>query len=222
MNLPQLSTALIALAASAVLTPLVMLVVTRLGIVDQPDGRRKLHGRAVPLAGGLAVWLAMVAAVWGGRYVGGPSPPEGGDPFWPSFLIASCLLCVLGLADDAWKLRARHKLLGQFAAVGVIVWGGLVVRSVNFCGWDVDLGVMAVPFTIFWLLGAINAMNLIDGMDGLAATVGVTIGSALAVMAALNGSLGESVVAAGLVGGVLGFLVYNFPPARVFLGDTGS
>ena len=222
MNLPQLSTGLFALALSAVLTPVVMLVMTRIGMVDRPDGRRKLHGRSVPIAGGLAVWLSVVIAVAFGHLVGGPTLPEGDGAFWSAFLLASFLLCVVGLADDAWNLRGRHKLLGQIGAVGVLIAGGLVVQNVQLFGYDVELGVMAIPFTMFWLLGAINAMNLLDGMDGLAATVGGMIGLALAIMAAMMGHPTESMVAAALVGGVVGFLVYNFPPARVFLGDTGS
>lgn len=219
---PQLPAALIALAVSAVLTPIVMLVMTRIGLVDCPDGYRKLHRRVVPVAGGLAIWLSVVAAVWAGHWVGGPSLPSEEGRFWPAFLISSCLLCVVGLADDAWNLRGRHKLFGQMVAVSVVMASGLVVRSIQLFGCDIPLGIMAVPFTLFWLIGAINAMNLIDGMDGLAATVGGMIGIALTVMAALNGHAGESAVAAALAGAAIGFLIYNFPPARVFLGDTGS
>lgn len=214
---------LMALAAAAVLTPLVMIIMMRLGVVDRPDGRRKLHGEAVPLAGGLAIWFAIVIAVGASRFLGGPVLPGDDGRFWISFFAASGLLCLVGLADDVWNIRARHKLLGQLVAVGLLVIGSdLVIRSVELFGWHVELGVMSIPFTMFWLLGAINAMNLIDGMDGLAATVGGTIGIALAVMAGLSGHLAESTVAAALVGAVLGFLIYNFPPARVFLGDTGS
>ncbi|MGC1272871.1 MAG: MraY family glycosyltransferase [Planctomycetaceae bacterium] len=200
-----------------------MIIMMRLGVVDRPDGRRKLHGETVPLAGGLAIWFAIVIAVGASRFLGGPVLPGGDGRFWISFFAASGLLCLVGLADDVWNIRARHKLLGQLVAVGLLVMGSdLVIRSVELFGWHVELGVMSIPFTMFWLLGAINAMNLIDGMDGLAATVGGMIGIALAVMAAMSGHLAESTVAAALVGAVLGFLIYNFPPARVFLGDTGS
>lgn len=222
MILPQLSAALIALAIAAVLTPVVMYIMTMIGLVDRPDGHRKLHRRTVPVAGGLAVWLAIVATISLGYSVGGLFPHYEEGSFWLAFLLSSVLLCLVGLADDTWNLRGRHKFFGQVIAVSFVMANGLIVRSVQIFGHDIALGIMAVPFTLFWLIGAINAMNLIDGMDGLAATVGGMIGVALTVMAAYNGHMSESIVAAALVGGVLGFLIYNFPPARVFLGDTGS
>jgi UDP-GlcNAc:undecaprenyl-phosphate GlcNAc-1-phosphate transferase len=137
-------------------------------------------------------------------------------------LAATGLLCAVGLADDAWRLRGRHKLLGQVLAVSLLVGSGLVIGRVRLFGVDIELGVTAIPFTMFWLLGAINAMNLIDGMDGLASTVGGTIGLGLCAMAAMTGHQDEALVAAALVGALAGFLVWNRPPARVYLGDAGS
>lgn len=218
----QLITALIALVISAALTPVVMLIMTRVGLVDHPDGHRKLHRRAVPVAGGLAVWLAVVISMAVAPYAGGTILPWGEGSFWPAFLLSSCLLCLVGLADDAWNLRGRHKLFGQTVAVSVLLANGLIVHSIQLFGVHLELGLLAIPFTLFWLLGAVNAMNLIDGMDGLAATVGGMIGLALSAMAAMNGHHSEAAVAAALVGGIAGFLIYNFPPAKVFLGDTGS
>jgi UDP-GlcNAc:undecaprenyl-phosphate GlcNAc-1-phosphate transferase len=217
------SIALVAASAfgvSVLATPVVAVSMTRLGIVDRPDGRRKLHGREVPLAGGLAVWAAVLAAVWGlPSAAGGP----GLDAFsWRWFFVATGLICIVGVVDDVWQVRGRYKLLGQTVAAGILVGSGLLVRRIDLLGWDVELGALAVPVTMLWLLGATNAMNLIDGMDGLASTVGAVIAIALCAMAGLVGRDDEAVVAAALAGGLLGFLIYNFPPARVFLGDTGS
>jgi UDP-GlcNAc:undecaprenyl-phosphate GlcNAc-1-phosphate transferase len=224
VHAPQLTIGLVALAVSAVLTPIMMVLMTRIGLVDRPDGHRKLHRRAVPLAGGLAVWLAIVAAcVFAPMTTGISFPWSREDLFWPAFLLSSFLLCLVGLADDKWNLRGRHKLFGQTVAVSVLLASGLVVQSVQIFGYQLELGpVLAIPFTLFWLLGAVNAMNLVDGMDGLAATIGGMIGLALAAMASMNNHPAESAVAAALVGGVAGFFIYNFPPARVFMGDTGS
>ncbi len=224
MHAPQLSIGLVALAVSAILTPLAMLVMTRIGLVDRPDGHRKLHVRVVPLAGGIAVWLSVVVACLLAPMTAGISFPwSGEDLFWPAFLLSSFLLCLVGLADDKWNLRGRHKLFGQMVAVSVLLASGLVVQSVQIFGYRLDLGpVLAIPFTLFWLLGAVNAMNLVDGMDGLAATIGGMIALALSAMASMNNHPAESAVAAALVGGIAGFFIYNFPPARVFMGDTGS
>lgn len=215
-------TGLVSLATAVVLTPLVAFAMTRLGVVDRPDGRRKLHGRAVPLAGGVAVWVAVTGAIWAGWRFGGTSVSVGGDPFWAWFLFATFVLCAVGFVDDAFGMRGRHKLIGQIVSVSILIGSGLVIGRVSLFGWDVELGVMAIPFTMLWLLGAVNAMNLIDGMDGLAATVGGMIGLSLCAMAGMNGHAQEAAVAAALVGGLAGFLVYNFPPAKVFLGDAGS
>jgi len=128
----------------------------------------------------------------------------------------------VGVADDRGRLRARHKLLGQCLAVAAVMASGVVVQRVHLFGWWLELGGLALPFTMFLLLGAINSLNLLDGMDGLLGTVGVIVGLALAGMAALGGQLPAAAVAFALAGSLLGFLRYNLPPASVFLGDSGS
>ena len=199
-----------------------MRFMTRVGLVDCPDGDRKLHSHSVPLAGGLAIWIASVVATIGAGWLDDGVFPAQERVFWLSFLAATGLICLVGLADDAWNLRGRHKLFGQVLACMIVIGGGLTIDSIQLFGVNISLGVFAIPFTMFWLLGAINAMNLVDGMDGMASTIGGMIGVTVCLMAAVNGHVGESIVMAALVGGILGFLVYNLPPARVFLGDTGS
>lgn len=222
MAWPLLTTAILSGLLSILLTPMVMRIMTRAGLVDHPDGNRKLHARSVPLAGGLAIWIAAVIAMAGAAYLYEWIILAEERGFWLSFLAATGLICLVGLADDAWNLRGRHKLFGQILACMVMITGGLVIHSIQLFGMHISLGIFAIPFTLFWLLGAVNAMNLVDGMDGMASTIGGIIGLALCLMAAMTGHLGESLAMAALVGGILGFLVYNLPPARVFLGDTGS
>jgi UDP-GlcNAc:undecaprenyl-phosphate/decaprenyl-phosphate GlcNAc-1-phosphate transferase len=137
-------------------------------------------------------------------------------------LIGSAIICLVGVIDDYRHLRGRYKLLGQSLAVAVVMYSGISVRIVTVFSWDLDLGWMAIPFTMFWLLGAINSLNLLDGMDGLLGTVGTIVCLAFAAMAAmLNNSVGAC-VAIALAGALIGFLRYNAPPASVFLGDAGS
>src|SRR5262249_14448388 len=107
-------------------------------------------------------------------------------------------------------------------AVTIVISSGLVVERVRLFHYHLEFGLLAIPFTIFWLLGAINALNLIDGMDGLLTSVGLIISAAIAVMAAYQGHWMAACMAVALAGALLGFLVYNFPPARMFLGDSGS
>lgn len=214
----------ISFAASLLLTPMVRYVATRLGIVDLPDTTRKLHDRTTPLGGGVAVllgfWLAALslALFWGVEI-----RQSSWDPlFVGSLACATMVICGIGLLDDAFKLRGRQKLLGQMLAAGILVAGGLNVEHVAIFGLRLELGIMAVPFTMFWLLGAVNALNLLDGMDGLATSVGIVLSIALTVMAILTGHVGDAILVAAIGGSLLGFLIYNLPPASIFLGDAGS
>lgn len=135
---------------------------------------------------------------------------------------AAAIICLLGVADDYGRLRGRHKLLGQITAVLVVIESGVIVRQVRVFDWTLELGLLAVPFTACWLLGAINSLNLIDGLDGLLSAVGVIISTTLAAMAVGHGQLAAACVTVALAGALAGFLRYNFPPASIFLGDSGS
>lgn len=221
---PELITVLIvSLVAALVLTPLVRAVARRVDLVDQPERERKLHRRVVPLGGGIAVLLAATAGfslllLW-------PSARTAiaeGQTELMALLSAAGLLCLVGVIDDRVTLRGRQKLLGQIVAVGIVIYAGLRIDEIRVLQWSVELGPLAVPFTMFWLLGAVNALNLLDGADGFASTIGIVISGAIAVMAATTGHPAEALVAAALTGALIGFLVFNWPPAKIFLGDGGS
>ena len=215
---------LVALLSSLVLTPLVRRWALRWGIVDRPDEHRKLHESAVALAGGLAViggfGLALLVAYawspnWRGRFTAS-------SPFLVGLLVATAVIAAVGLLDDRFQLRGRQKLLGQIVAALMLVSSGLVIEGFSVFGWQVQLGLLALPFTLFWLVGATNALNLIDGVDGLATSVGIVLCFGLAVMAMLTGHGTEAVLAMAIAGSLVGFLVYNVSPASIFLGDAGS
>lgn len=214
----------IAFVGSLLLTPAMRSIAVRCGIVDLPDGRRKLHQSAIPLGGGLAVFLATAGAVAIGIQFSDPAK----EPFAEhlqslgGFLGAALVIVVVGLLDDRFRLRGRQKLAGQVVAASVLLMSGLVVERIQVLGWNVELGLLAVPFTLFWLLGAINALNLIDGIDGLAGSIGVILSVAIAGMAWMTGHEIDALIALALCGALLGFLRYNFPPASIFLGDAGS
>ena len=217
----------VALGLALLLTPLAGRLAARGGLVDRPDGWRKMHARPIPLGGGPAVLLAACAAVLAvlllDREAAGHILAERHKLV--GLLLAATMICGVGVADDYGLLRGRHKLLGQIGAAGIVIASGLVIDRVHIFQWRIDLGLLAVPFTLFWLLGAVNALNLLDGMDGLLATVGLIISTAIAAMAALQNDWNftcTACVACALSGALLGFLRYNFPPARIFLGDSGS
>jgi UDP-GlcNAc:undecaprenyl-phosphate GlcNAc-1-phosphate transferase len=219
----QLLPLAICLPLCLALTPLVRVLARRCGLVDRPDGRRKLHRQATPLAGGLAVF-ASVAAALGVLVIPGlitEAPPfRAGDVL--GVLLGGAVICAVGVVDDLGRLRGRHKLLGQGLAIAVVISCGVRIDTVVLFGYQVSLGLMAVPFTAFMLLGAVNSLNLLDGMDGLLSSVGAIICLAMAAMALANGQLFAAYVAFALAGALLGFLFFNFPPASVFLGDSGS
>lgn len=205
-------------------TPLARTLAMRLGLVDTPDGERKIHDRPVPTTGGLAVFLALFLALglvgalpasWLGRLGFDATQYQ-----W--LLLAATVIVTVGVLDDCGYLRGRHKLLGQIGAIGVVLASGTVVREVHVFGWTMELGLLAMPFTAFWLLGAINSLNLIDGMDGLLTSMGLILALAIAAMALIGGQMATACVAVALAGALLGFLRFNFPPASVFLGDSGS
>lgn len=210
--------------AALVLTRAARTLAPRLGLTDRPDGQRKLHRAPTALGGGVAVFLAMLLVLGAGWLFHAPwrAALASGQAHVLGLLAASTLLVVVGLADDARLLRGRQKLLGQLAAALVLIATGLCIKSFEVFGWRVDLGLLSVPFTIFWLLGAINSVNLLDGIDGLASTVGIILAGTIAFMAALTGDTAVALIALSLAGGLIGFLRYNFPPATIFLGDAGS
>jgi len=215
---------LFAIASSAILTPWVRRAAVRCGLVDLPDGHRKLHADIVPLGGGVAVFLGLLATM-----VLAAATPQ----VWQSILTkhaedllalsaAALLIVMVGLFDDRFGLRGRHKLAGQVAAGLILISRGLIIQKVALFGVVLELGPLSVPFTLFWLVGAINALNLIDGIDGLATTVGIILSATIGVLALWHDHHATALVALALAGSLLGFLGYNFPPAKMFLGDAGS
>jgi UDP-GlcNAc:undecaprenyl-phosphate GlcNAc-1-phosphate transferase len=213
-----------ALALSLALTPAARGLARRVGLLDQPDGRRKTHERATPVAGGVAVFASTVVALALTLAVPGSLSraltAAGGE--LAGLFLGAAVICLVGVIDDRYTLRGKWKVLGQSAAAAAVLASGVQIRAIHLFGWQLELGWLAVPFTFFWLLGAVNSLNLLDGMDGLLGTIGAIICTAIAVLAALNGQLAEACVAVALAGALAGFLCFNLPPASIFLGDAGS
>jgi len=137
-------------------------------------------------------------------------------------IAAAGLVCFFGCMDDHCRLPARVKLVLQTASVLPVVMVGYSVQSITLFGCWLDLGWLGVPLTVLWLVGCINAFNLLDGMDGLASMVGLFTAATMAAIATHQGNDYVAVIAVALVGALAGFLVYNRPPASIFLGDSGS
>jgi len=211
---------LVSAVAALVLTGAVRRLTQHWGLVDRPDGKRKLHPRPVSLCGGVAVWLALVLGMLtANRLFAGPA---GLAELSVVVALAAGIVCLFGVADDCWNLSPRAKLLLQTAAILPIVAFGYWFDRLVIFGFPVKLGYAGVPLTVLWLLACINALNLLDGMDGLAATVGLITAAMMGVIAHYMGHPHVVVISLVLAGALAGFLVHNLPPARIFLGDSGS
>ncbi len=211
----------ITMAASLLLTPMAKRLAVRCGAVDAPDGKRKLQKQAVPLWGGVAVYVALLLGL-AVMHLGPLGNIEGLPMLSLVLASAAGIVCLCGCFDDAWDLNARLKLLLQIVAVLPAVIAGYSVDRIVLFGTPIDLGWLGVPLTVFWLVGCINALNLLDGMDGLASTVGLSTAAMLAIIAMSLGHEHVAVVAVILAGALAGFLLYNLPPASIYLGDSGS
>lgn len=219
------SALVIGIASALVFVPIVRSLSRRLGIVDRPDPERKLHGKETALCGGVGVFMATVVSI-GSVFVlaGGQSLPQltALPKQWLILLGAATAIMVLGLIDDALTLRGRQKLLAQIIILSCLVGSGTIFQRISFFGLEVQLGMFAYPITLLWLLGAVNALNLIDGADGMATTAGLIICAGLAALGFHSDAGPVAVTAMALCGALVGFLVYNRPPASIFLGDAGS
>jgi UDP-GlcNAc:undecaprenyl-phosphate GlcNAc-1-phosphate transferase len=198
----------------------------RLGVVDRPDQFRKIHRREMPRLGGVAVFVAFVAPLLGLYLLrhGGLAERLHQEPTRLAALLAAAALALLaGVADDAWGLRPRWKLLVQTAAASIAVAAGAAITVVsNPFGEPLQLGAMSFPLSVFWLLCCMNGVNLIDGLDGLAAGVCLVVSVTFFLFGLLLEQPLCMVLSACLCGAILGFLVFNFHPASIFLGDSGS
>jgi UDP-GlcNAc:undecaprenyl-phosphate GlcNAc-1-phosphate transferase len=212
-----------ALMASLVLTPLVAALARQRGWLDLPDGTRKLHTMPVPRCGGVAVFFAFAGAWVLATTLAPSAAPDGSLESALPLLLAALLVMLVGFVDDVRGLSPLAKVLGQTAAALLLWFAGYRVETIGLpWGGVVDLGALALPVTLVWIVGMSNAFNLIDGLDGLAAGVALVATGTLVAVAAANGRATTLVLTAALAGALLGFLRYNYNPAKVFLGDSGS
>lgn len=204
---------IIALLASWVLTPYVKKLAFRIGALDKPDGRKVHHG-IMPRLGGLAIYLAFVIAVLATMHMTR-------DIF--ALLLGGTVIVIVGILDDKYQLPAKVKLLGQIAAAFVLVLFDIKIEWLNNpWGGYFYLEYFSVPLTVFWIVSFTNVVNLMDGLDGLAAGVSGIASVTVILVALQQGFYPVAVITAALAGGIIGFIRYNFNPASIFMGDTGS
>ena len=207
--MPVLVAFLIALAGGWLLTPLFRLLARRTGFLAYPSARG-VHVEPTPLLGGAAIFAAFLLAV----LVGGALSEDLSTRRMIGFLAGGALVFTMGVIDDKIDLSWFSKLIGQ------IVAAVLLLASDNTGGLVLTPG--GLVLALFWLVGLANALNFLDNMDGICAGISVVIAGSIAGLALLAGQPGTALLAAAIGGGALGYLRWNFPPAKIFLGDGGS
>lgn len=198
----------------SVITPFVKKIAFHVGALDMPN-KRKVHTEPMPRLGGIGIYSGFLL----GYMLFGEQTPT-----MNSILIGSFVLLVTGIFDDIKPLKASHKLIGQIAAALIVVlYGNILLKDASVFGFYINFGFWSYPITLLFILGCINCMNLIDGLDGLAGGISSIFFLTIGIIAFFQGRIGLSVVIAFIMlGSTLGFLVHNFHPAKIFMGDSGS
>lgn len=206
---------LIALTMSVAMIPLTMKVSTYFDWVDHP-GARKIHIFPIPRHGGVAIFLASIAIL--------PLMTRITllEPVSPVILYGAVAALVLGLMDDFTTLSAKHKLIGQLL-LGVFAYvGGFQIHNIHLGLLSIHAGFMSLPITMLWVALVMNAFNMIDGMDGLATTYATVAFLSFGLLANQAGNISMALLCLVMAGSLLGFFLFNFHPAKIFMGDSGS
>lgn len=209
-----------AFLVSLALTPIAARVAFRIGALDQPAPRR-VHEKPTPRLGGLPLFFAFFAAV--GVSLVYPRSDSAELTRLAGLGAGATLIFLLGAFDDCHELPALPQLIVQIIAAGLAVASGVLISTINNpFGGSISLAWFAVPFTLFWIVGMMNTVNWLDGVDGLAGGVVAIAGIVLIVHTFRYEQYSIALLALALVGSVLGFLVFNFYPARIFMGSAGA
>ena len=210
-----------------ILTPIVIKLCRKYNIVDIPKDSRRVHSKPMPRIGGVAIVTSMLIGFLIYYLLTKDIPSIALNEKFLGYIIGGLIIATMGLIDDLVNLRARYKFFFQLAAGLVVYYFGIRITGIKIpfiypdmidFAWWIDL-----PLTLLWIIGVTNAINLIDGLDGLAAGItAISATSLLIIFIATSASLEAIIISAVLVGAVLGFLPYNFNPAKTFMGDVSA
>ncbi|MEH7548162.1 glycosyltransferase family 4 protein, partial [Neobacillus vireti] len=214
MNLQNILAFVASFITVIIATPFVIKLAIKIGATDKPN-KRKVHQKIMPRLGGLAIFIG----VFVGYFVSGLYSQR-----ILTISVGAVLIIIIGILDDLYELSAKVKFAGQLLVAILIVSSGLKVDflTIPFVVDRMDLGLFSYPLTVFWIVGITNAINLIDGLDGLAAGISSIGLASIGLLAALSGKGLILTIALIVLGSTLAFLFYNFHPAKIFMGDTGA
>ena len=216
LTMTSLFAFILALAISFACTPAVRMLAIKIKAVDVPKDNRRMHKVPIPRMGGLAIFAGFLVSVL--FFV-----PLGTE--FRSILIGALILVVLGIIDDIVALKPKTKFAGQIIAALIPALSGVSIHGIVnpfVPGQYSTLGIFSIPLTVIWIVGITNAVNFIDGLDGLACGVSAIATVTMFIIAVLFGEIYIALMMAALAGACLGFLPYNMNPAKIFMGDTGS
>lgn len=217
---------IVTLILSLIFTPLTIGFANKFGFVDIPKDNRKIHAKPMPRIGGIAIVISMGIGLFIYWIITKDIETIALNNKFYGYILGAFIISIMGLVDDMVNLRARYKFIFQLLAAIIVFAFGISIDGIKIpfiYSDNIDFGFLSLPITLIWIIGITNAVNLIDGLDGLAA--GISVISAVALLTIFittSASLEAIVITAVLVGAVLGFLPFNFNPAKTFMGDVGS
>ncbi|WP_333887319.1 MraY family glycosyltransferase [Clostridium sp.] len=210
--------AIVSTVLSVIFTPIVKRIALKLQVIDMPEEDRRIHNKPMPLLGGLSIYFSFIITLLLKK--GDFTRPEMG------LVLGATIIVIGGFLDDKFDIKPRYKLIFQIAAALILIIYGvkivIITNPFSSVYQFTNVGVMSIPLTIIWVVGITNALNLIDGLDGLASGIGFISSLTILIIALLNNRYEAAVLAIILCGAILGFLPYNFNPASIFMGDTGA
>ena len=220
MNSSYFLPLVVSLVISLIVTPLMRKLAFKVEAVDIPKDNRRMHKKPIPFLGGVAIYIAVVVGIL--LYM----PLDNSTTI--SILIGGSIIMISGLIDDFKDLSPKKKLLFQILAGIILIMGGIEIKTLTYplptkdASTLIQLGILSIPVTLFWIVGITNTINLIDGIDGLSAGVATISSITLMVVARKLGDPETIILSGILAGACLGFLPYNFNPAKIFMGDAGA
>jgi len=210
------------------LTPILIYLSKRHGLYDEID-HRKIHTADTSRLGGIGIFSSFLISALISPYLVRILSKDQfslqiGNINGPLLILSVVIIFVTGLLDDFAQIRARYKLMGQVLASVVALLAGATISHIEipFINYVIDLGYFSIPLTVLWLVGLSNALNMIDGLDGLSAGIGIIASIIFGFVFLMNGQYISAIVSYALVGALFGYLFFNFPPAKIFMGDSGS
>ncbi|MEK3857178.1 glycosyltransferase family 4 protein [Cytobacillus sp. FSL H8-0458] len=203
----------VSLVTVLAVTPFIIKLAIKINATDKPN-QRKVHAKIMPRLGGLAIFIGVIA----GYFAAGLYTQK-----MTGIIIGAFIIVIIGILDDKYELSAKYKLIGQIMAAAVVVSTGLTIDYISIPFLEkFNLGILAIPITVLWIVAITNAVNLIDGLDGLAAGISAIGIATIGIMAGIHGKFLILTLAVIVLASTVGFLFYNFHPAKIFMGDTGA